>query len=97
MTYAASTDHYYHVQLGYSQPPPSQAGYAQPDSGGQRVAAAGYSVARASCYGPPPYDAPPVTQSGYGQPSPAYSADTNAAPASQSYNPSGGAKTSPQK
>lgn len=98
------------AQPGYSQPPPSQAGYAQPDSGAQRVAAGGYSAPQASNYAPPPYGAPPVTQSAYGQPPPAYSstygnaysqpaaysADTNAAPASQSVPPSGGAKTSPQ-
>ncbi|XP_074367675.1 uncharacterized protein LOC141708095 [Apium graveolens] len=60
------------VQPGYSQPPPSQAGYAQPDSGAQRVATAGYSVTRASSYAPPPYDAPLVTQSSYGQPPIAY-------------------------
>lgn len=98
------------AQPGYSQPPPSQAGYAQPDSGAQRVAAGGYSAPQASNYAPPPYGAPPVTQSAYGQPPPAYSstygnaysqpaaysADTNAAPASQSVPPSGAAKTSPQ-
>ncbi|KAL1833187.1 hypothetical protein ACET3Z_002838 [Daucus carota] len=98
------------VQPGYPQPPPSQTGYAQPDPGAQRVPAAGYSAAQASGYAPPPYGAPPATQSAYGQPPPtynnsygnaysqppAYTADANAAPASQSVPASGVAKTSPQ-
>ncbi|KAL7166440.1 hypothetical protein ACSBR2_037169 [Camellia fascicularis] len=100
-------------QPGYSQsqppPPAAQAGYAQPDSGAQRVPPSGYGTSAAQPgYGAPPYGAPSVTQPGYGQQQPpynssygggysqppAYSAD--GAPTSQAVQPGGVAKASPK-
>ncbi|XP_022845236.1 far upstream element-binding protein 2-like, partial [Olea europaea var. sylvestris] len=53
------------VQPSYahSQPPPTQPGYPQTDSGTQRPSS-GYLTSQPG-YGPPPYGAPP-TQTGYG-------------------------------
>lgn len=93
------------AQGGYAQPAPVQPGYSQPPSGYGTAPASGYAAA------PPPYGAaPPATQPGYGgqqppynssyasgysQP-PVYSADGNAAPASQTVPPNAAAKASPQ-
>ncbi|XP_051137066.1 uncharacterized protein LOC127255538 [Andrographis paniculata] len=51
----------------YSQPPPTQPGYAQTDSGPQRPPASGYPG-----YGAPPYGASPATQQSYRQQPPPY-------------------------
>ncbi|XP_057477639.1 uncharacterized protein LOC130765276 [Actinidia eriantha] len=90
-----------YAQPGYAQPPPAQGGYAQPDSGTQRAPPTGYGPAAAQPgYGAPPYGAPPVTQPGYGQPPPPYNSSYggtyDAAPTSQTVQPSGVAKASPK-
>ncbi|XP_059640484.1 uncharacterized protein LOC132282735 [Cornus florida] len=96
------------VQPGYPHAqPPAQSGYAQQESGAQRAPPSSYGTATAQPgYAPPAYGAPPGSQPGYGhsygggysQP-PVYSTDANAsgnAPTSQTVQPSGVAKASPQ-
>ncbi|GAV56958.1 KH_1 domain-containing protein [Cephalotus follicularis] len=99
------------VQPGYLQSQPPASGYAQSDTGTQRVPPSSYGASAGQPgYGPPPYGAPPASQSGYGQPPyysqpPVYAADGNpngstrgtydAAPASQAAQQSVVAKASP--